>query len=121
MINKLPMLLNVLFLFIFIIHISLIGYKSLYPDVPEILAYKKNLSEIKFPMLLQVCLVENKEDKARFQRLGYLDDYGYYQGQSVYNSSLFGWAGHTLNGSTMRSVDGNLDPITNHAFYTNLI
>ena len=100
-------LLNILCFLIFIVHISLIGYKSLYPDVPEIVVYKKDLSEIDFPLLIRICLFEKENINARFLDYGYDALYGFFHGQSMYNSSLVGWAGHTENGSTIGSVEGN--------------
>ena len=109
MIKKFYMLLNITFFIVFIIHISILGYKSLYPDVPEIIVYKKDLSEIEFPILFRICLFETENKLFRYIRNGYLKAADYFKGQSGWNSSLYGWAGHTEYGSTMGSVYGKFD------------
>ena len=110
MIKILYMLLNVLCFFVFIIHISFLGYKSLYPDVPEIIVYKKDLSDISFPLLFRICLFETEYKLIRFKRYGYQNATDFFKGKSGYNSSIFGWAGHMENGSTYGSVFGNFYP-----------
>ena len=57
------------------------------------------LSSPEFPLRLSVC-VSPGHHQAHLQEAGY-QDYVYYQyGQSKYNSSLFGWAGHTKDGNS---------------------
>ena len=106
MAQKLTMLMNVMCFIIFIIHISTICYHSIYPDVPEIVVYKKDLSEIEFPLLFRICLFENENKNHRFHKYGYEGVRSFFSGLSMYNSSIVGWAGHTKNGSSRGSVSG---------------
>ena len=106
MAKSIQLFLNVLFLIIFLVHLSFIGYQSLYPDVPQIVVHKKDLSEVHFPLSIRICLFENDDKGARFQEYGYDDIVDYFLGRSMYNSSIVGWAGHTKNGSTFESVAG---------------
>ena len=106
LIKTLYMLLNVLFFIFFIIHVSNIGYQSMYPAVPEIVVYKKELSEIEFPLLFRICLFEHQNKTDRFQKYGYNDVVDYFNGVSKFNRSMLGWAGHAENGTTLGSVAG---------------
>ena len=40
--------------------------------------------------------------------MGYESDVAFFKGKSMYNESLYGWSGHTENGSTISNVEGNV-------------
>ena len=67
------------------------------------------MTEIKFPLIFQICLSENENTNDRYQKFGYEYVWDYFKGESMYNKSFVGWAGHTKNGSTFGSVDGNFE------------
>ena len=46
----------------------------------------------------------NVED--RIKELGYEHLLAFYYGRSKFNNGLFGWSGHSKNGSTLMSVEG---------------
>ena len=66
---------------------------------------------ISFPVVFQLCLAELKSKGDKYQRFGYKDEENMYLGQSLYNKSVFGWAGHRNNGSYF-SVAGRLIKIS---------
>ena len=98
---------NIFFSIIFLIHISSIGYNILYPEVPEIVVYKRNLKEIDFPMSFRICVHELNDTRSRYQRFGYKNYDDFFRGKSMFNGSLYGWAGHDQNGSVLGSVEGD--------------
>ena len=109
MLKRLNILLNAIFSLAFCIHMSFIGHQTLFPEVPEIVVYKKDLSKVTFPILFRICLFENKDKAERFAKYGYKDINGYFLGVNKYNSSIVGWKGHSINGSAAWSVEGNVD------------
>ena len=76
------------------------------PDLPTTKTYVKHLNEIEFPLVFRICAYEFDRSNVRFQNYGYSYDFDYFIGQSMYNNSLFGWNGHTKNGSTIGSFEG---------------
>ena len=88
-----------------IVHISLTGYKVLFPDLPSIRIQDKSLKDIDFPLFIQMCVSEIEKSHI-FTKLGYKHEIAFYFGQSAYNDSLFGWNGHLPNGSTIGTLEG---------------
>ena len=79
----------------------------IYPSVPSVKIYQKSYNEIEFPISIKICATESRtEEKLRTNMSGYERMFTFYQGQSMYNKSLFGWSGHTENGSHLGSVEG---------------
>ena len=97
---------NIFFFIIFLIHICSIGYHILYPEVPEIVVYKRNLREVDFPMTFRLCVHELNDTRSRYQRFGYRHYGDFFRGRSMYNDSVYGWAGHSKNGSVLGNVEG---------------
>ena len=89
-------------------HIFLNGYYILHPSWPEIKIRNENLKDIEFPISLKVCVSEISNSYHRYSNLGYKDDFRFFEGKSSFNESLFGWAGHTKDGSTVGQVSGYL-------------
>ena len=107
-VEKVVAFINVLFSVIFLIHISTIIYNILYPEVPEIIVSKKSLNEIEFPMTFRICAFELNDTVSRYQSFGYADYAAYFRGQSMFNDTLYGWAGHDQNGSVLGNVEGEI-------------
>ena len=55
---------------------------------------KKKLKDIAFPTIIKLCPDPGFNITAMREE-GYRNIWGYFVGQSIYNSSLYGWAGHT--------------------------
>ena len=96
---------TVIFCFCFV-HISLNGYYILHPSLPEIKITNRFLEDIEFPLSLKLCVSEISNSYQRYSSLGYKHDFHFFEGRSAYNKSLFGWAGHTKEGSTMGEITG---------------
>ena len=106
--NVVVIAINFFFSIVFLIHISLIGYYTLYPEVPEIVVSKKNLSEIEFPMTFRICAYKLNDPESRYKSFGYRDYADYFRGRSMFNDTLYGWAGHDQNGSVLGNVEGEM-------------
>ena len=80
---------------IFIAHVGYIGYELLYPKFPEIVNYKKQLSEIEFPVVFKVCANEANLFAAneKITEIGYTDLWKFYLGESMYNVQFNLWLG----------------------------
>ena len=100
---------------VFLTHVGYIGYELLYPEFPEIVNRKTSLKDLEFPIVFRVCATEANLTGAneKFHEVGYTDLWKFFHGESMYNDSFYGWAGHTENGSTIGSVEGG---ILNHTF-----
>ena len=85
------------------LHIGYIVFNILNPEFPQVKQYKKVLKDIEFPILFQICVNEfnltNATNK-KYHEYGYDGLWEYYRGESRYNSTIVGWAGHKKNHST---------------------
>ena len=68
MLTKLDLTINIIFLFIFLVHLTMIVYQILNPENPEIRVYPKNLKDIKFPIIFRICLTKNVNQTEEFQK-----------------------------------------------------
>ena len=107
---KINDLLTIAMILVFVAHLGYIVYEIIHPRFPEIVKYKKDLSEIEYPITFKICDdASNLSFTAeKYQKYGYSDLWQFYSGQSMFNSSVYGWAGHTENGTTFGSVEGFL-------------
>ena len=92
------------------VHISSILIKMLYPQEPSVRSYVKNLHDIDFPMTMRLCLEHRNLDgnDTNLKLWGYRNIRQYFMGASLWNTSIIGWSGHTENGYTLGSVEGDL-------------
>ena len=96
---------NVIFIVGCLVHIGLNLYFILYPPLPETKVYQVDLKDIDFPLAFKICVTERDNSTDRYEKLGYKNDYNFFLGRSRFNSSLFGWNGHTENGSILGNVE----------------
>ena len=89
-----------------VVHISVNGYFILYPGLPDIRVSKDDLQNIDFPLAFKLCVIEKENISARYTNVGYESDVAFFKGKSMYNESLYGWSGHTDNGSIISNVEG---------------
>ena len=66
---------------------------------------EKKLDEIHFPVLFKIC-IKPAFKLHELKTAGYHSIWKYFTGQSRYNASVFGWAGHTKDGKVYGSVQG---------------
>ena len=98
-------ILNIVLIISCLVHIGFIGYNILYPELPTIHVYDKDLRNIRFPISFRVCAEEAKPSR-NYEKYGYNNQMEYFRGRSRYNKTLIGWAGHTENGSNIGTVEG---------------
>ena len=87
-------------------HICFLFYNTVHPDLPDIKVYQKRLDEVEFPLSFLLCVHEMVHVTGRYKKLGYSNDWDFFTGKSRYNESIYGWGGHTENGSSYGSVEG---------------
>ena len=66
---------------------------------------KKNLNEMKFPVIFKIC-IKPGFDAEELLRAGYKQAARYFVGESRYNKTLVGWAGHTEEGGIVGDIKG---------------
>ena len=64
----------------------------------------KTLQGRDFPLVFKICNQPSFRKPSVFQDAGYKSSYHYFLGQSRYNSSIYGWAGHSKNTSGPQST-----------------
>ena len=84
---------------------STILYNTLYPDQPNVRFYEKKLKDMTFPVVFKICF-DNEFETEKMMSVGYDRIWDFYRGRSRYNESLYGWNGHTEDGSTLGSEEG---------------
>ena len=62
------------------------------------------LKDIEFPLVVKVCVVPGFNQTA-IHEVGYADAWNYFRGQSRFNNSFIGWAGHTEESGTYGTVE----------------
>ena len=98
---------NVIFSIALIIHVFMVAYGMIYPNIPSVRVFKKSINQIDFPVSIKICATEDRErDIKRHSGSGYTRSFKFFLGQSMFNRSLIGWKGHTKNGSTIGSTQG---------------
>ena len=65
----------------------------------------ENVTLENFPVLFRICIKPGFDDEA-LQDAGYENAFKYFVGQSRYNLTLYGWAGHTEEGGIVTNVTG---------------
>ena len=89
-----------------IVHICSLVYFNVNPKLPNIMKYKKSIEDIDFPISFIICINSNKGIE-KVKEYGYLDEWNFFHGKSRFNNSIFGWAGHSEDGSFYKSAEGN--------------
>ena len=105
--NKIQYFINILFFVVFLVHVSLVAFNSMNPANPSIKVYKQKLEELEYyPISLKLCAKKASSVDNVFRKFGYSHDYKFFIGESCYNASIKGWNGHTKNGTTIASLNG---------------
>ena len=98
---------NVVFSIALVIHVFLVVFSMIYPNTPSVKVYKKSFNEIDFPISIKICATEDRDrDTMRHNVTGYKRSFKFFMGESMFNDSLFGWRGHTKDGSVLGSTQG---------------
>ena len=105
-------ILNLALAIICCIHITIILISYLYPETPNVKKYVKDLKDIEFPVIFKICFEKANEDEI-LQAFGYKHMFDFYRGNSMYKKNVYGWNGHTKNGTTLGSVEGSFETFNN--------
>ena len=109
---------NIIFLCVFICHVSFIAYGLRHPPNPSVKVYYKDMTKMKdvdFPLTFKLCLRELKNPSERYQRLGYAHENDFYLGDikpdkeikwKEEGNFLLGWNGKNNTGSPLGTVEG---------------
>ena len=62
-----------------------------------------NLEDIEFPVVIKICIIPGF-DEAAIRDAGYAESWYYFYGQSKFDGSIFGWAGHNNQSETLGEV-----------------
>ena len=89
----------------FIVQMSILGRNQFFPSETVSHLEESSLDSIQFPVLFKIC-IKSALDMEELNKAGYRSIWSYFIGQSKYNKSAFGWAGHTRDGHTNESVKG---------------
>ena len=93
---------------IFILHITLIG---LYEANPEQTVASKSALKLhemeQFPVVFKLCIKPGGFDLDKLNQFGYQTATHYFSGESMYNTSLIGWAGHNEDGTINSTAAGD--------------
>ena len=73
------------------------------PTITRTWEEKVLLQDIDFPVVIKICVVPGLNQTALWE-VGYNDTWSYFLGQSKFNSSVFGWAGHAEDSGTIGTV-----------------
>ena len=69
-------------------------YDWVYPSQKTTDVTEKKLDDIEFPIIFKICIKPGFNNTA-FKEEGYSDITDYFLGRSRFNSSVYGWAGHS--------------------------
>ena len=73
---------------------------------------EKDLQDSDFPLLFKICINPSFNHTA-IDEAGFNDNaYDFFSGKSRFNSSLFGWAGHTAEGGVLGTVEQMINKVT---------
>ena len=98
---KFVYIVNSFFTILCLLHIFVNLHVTLYPPNPDIRVYDKALKDVSFPILFKLCGKEIRNSSERFKIFGYQDEINFFGGKSLFSEIVFGWNGHTENGSTI--------------------
>ena len=106
--SKFVYLINSVFTILCLFHIFVNLHVTLNPPNPDIRVFDKKLEDMSFPILFKLCGKEIRDSSERFKIFGYRDEINFFGGKSKFSKNVFGWNGHTENGSTIEmTVSGN--------------
>ena len=92
-------------LFAFIVQVTVLFKEQLNPSRTEIYSGETQLDEIDFPVVFKVCF-KNSFNLEKVREAGYENVWNYFKGTSRFDSSVYGWGGHTENEEVGLGVSG---------------
>ena len=91
----------------FLIQIVALSFEQINPSQTETTKQLKQLDSMVFPLIIRLCF-KNSFDLTEIENAGYASVFNYFKGDSMYDKSLFGWAGHTRDRKEGPGVQGKL-------------
>jgi hypothetical protein len=89
------------------------GY--IHPTVTNTGVEERDLKDLDFPVMLKVCATPGFNESA-LREVGYGSVLRYFEGTSMYNKSIVGWAGHSNSSEGHGSVAEVLNKVRSHTF-----
>ena len=96
--NWFNILVNLVGTLCLVVHVFLIGMTQLNPTETLTTLETNTLDQMDLPVLFKIC-ISPPANLTLLKSVGYKDLRNYILGRSAYNASIYGWAGHTPEGS----------------------
>ena len=91
--------------FAFFIQMCIYLNEQVHPTLAATTLEENKLEDLEFPVIFKLCF-QNSFNLEKLVKAGYSSVSNYFKGESRFNSSLYGWAGHNSNGSVGPGVSG---------------
>ena len=78
--SKVATFLNTSFSIACVVHVAFIGYYIIYPELPEIKIYSKDIKDIAFPLVLRLCAREFQDPDKKYKKIGYDNVMDFFRG-----------------------------------------
>ena len=75
-------LLRTIFLLIFFVHITSIGYYTIHPALPTIEKHIVDFKDLKFPFIFRLCAMERTNEEKKYKNFGYKNVHDFFLGES---------------------------------------
>ena len=98
------MLVNIFCVFFFGFQLVHLCIEYVNPSVTITQEKTEKLGDIQFPVVLKICIIPGFNETA-IREAGYNESWFYFHGQSKFNGSIFGWAGHNNRSETLGEVE----------------
>ena len=98
------MLANIICLAFLAIQLANVLQSSIKPTITRTWEEEVLRQDIEFPAVIKVCVVPGF-NRTALHEAGYWDTWTYFLGQSMFNHSVYGWAGHTEDSGTLGNVE----------------
>ena len=100
-------ILNIFCFVFFSVQLHKVVTEWLFPVQTTVQIFGKNLEDFNFPVIFKICANPGFNFTA-LEDAGYSSVFDYFMGQSRFNGSQYGWAGHGNNSVERRSVKGKV-------------
>ena len=103
----------------FSIQIFLLIYSQVEPSQTVTSTTKEAITAQDYPVVFKICIKPGFNESALWE-FGYNSAAGYFSGESRFNESLVGWAGHTADGRVVGTVSGKYVLSPKQQVYSNI-
>ena len=92
--EKHQLIINITCLVAFLVQVFFVTFRLTFPSHTHPMMEKVDLASIPFPVSFKICLKRHSGEDVIYKRQGYNNLASYFKGESIYNTSIIGWAGH---------------------------